>query len=70
MRNLTPVQKTYYRWLLERVMVNCWTTLKCAKEIKAKPKDVLADLKDAIEYDKQGLLYRKDEPKREKFKRK
>ncbi len=33
----------YEHWLLHCVFVLGWTTSRCAREVKAKPKDVLRD---------------------------
>lgn len=39
-------REVYERWLLECVLIRGWTTVKCAREICAKPKDVLKDFNE------------------------
>lgn len=33
----------YKRWLLDKVLIECWTTDRCAKMIKADPEEVRQD---------------------------
>ena len=39
----------YERWLIERVLIHCWTTARCAAEINAEPAEVEADFNEVIE---------------------
>lgn len=42
------LEEVYLRWLLERVLIHGWTTLKCAKEVRADPEEVLQDFELAL----------------------
>ena len=37
------ISKAYERWLMERVLIDCWTVAKCAKEIDCDVTIVQAD---------------------------
>ena len=44
LRHLKPQTQLYCEWLLEKVLVEGYTTLWCARRIGENPEDVLYDL--------------------------
>jgi hypothetical protein len=48
------IEECYRKWLLDKVLVECWTTLKCAKVLNRSLKRVNEDLKKFVEEVKVG----------------
>lgn len=48
------VEECYRKWLLERVLVDCWSSLKCAKVLGRSVEKINEDLKKFIEEVKVG----------------
>ena len=48
------IDDCYRKWLLEKVLVECWTTLKCAKVLGRSLEKVNEDLKKFLDDVKLG----------------
>lgn len=48
------VEECYKKWLLEKVIIECWTTLKCAKVLGRSVEKINEDLKKFSEEVKLG----------------
>ena len=48
------VEECYKKWLLKKVLEECWTTKKCAKELGRSLEKVNKDLKKFLEEIKLG----------------
>lgn len=48
------VEEYYRKWLLEKVLVECWTTKRCAKILGRSLEKVNADLKKFLDDVKMG----------------
>jgi hypothetical protein len=48
------IEECYRKWLLEKVIIECWTTLKCARFLKRPLNKVESDLKRFLDEVKIG----------------
>ena len=48
------VEESYRKWLLEKVLVECWSSLKCAKVLGRSVDKINEDLKKFVEEVKLG----------------
>lgn len=48
------VDEYYRKWLLTKVLVECWSTLKCSKVLGRSLEQVNADLKKFLDEVKMG----------------
>jgi hypothetical protein len=48
------IEDCYKKWLLDKVLCECWTTLRCAKVLGRSLEKVNADLKKFLDEVKMG----------------